>query len=283
MLYNKTNGDEFNEKIEELSERRKILCMGMLLLLIFPVILASKLTMDNLIEEKKINKLFFSGIYDCIKFGNSNEKCIQAWEKSLPSIYRLNKYSSNLLNREKANKVTQDFCQHYTFTADIFYLYGKTIDWSEYDILSSYEKRDKCLPGLKYKSHLPRITPHRNQDNNDTSFNKMIVNAWFEYGLELYQSDKPEKAIATWMFITDKYIDSDNLYLQVKLANALFNIGYIYYELNQPKKAIYYWKKLAERYETSSHPEIIALVGKTWTNLGQVTMNLNNKNHGFRL
>lgn len=105
----------------------------------------------------------------------------------------------------------------------------------------------------------------------------------FEYGLELYQSNNPEKAIVTWQFITDKYIESGNLYLQVKLANALFNIGFIYYELNQPETAIFYWKKLVERYETSSHPEIISLVGKAWTNLGQVTMNLNSKSPGFRL
>ncbi|EAA5922458.1 tetratricopeptide repeat protein [Salmonella enterica] len=280
MLYNKTNHDEFNEKLEELSERRKIRYMGLLLLLIFPAILASKLIMDDFIEKKKTKTVFFSGVYDCIKSGNSSEKCIQAWEKSLPSIYRLHKYSPNLLNREK---ITQDFCQHHAFTTDVFDLYGKTINWSKYYLLPSYVKRENCLPGLKSKSHLPRITPYRYPDNNDTSFNKIIVNAWFEYGLELYQSNNPEKAIVTWQFITDKYIESGNLYLQVKLANALFNIGFIYYELNQPETAIFYWKKLVERYETSSHPEIISLVGKAWTNLGQVTMNLNSKSPGFRL
>ncbi|EDY2871496.1 hypothetical protein GT148_004173 [Salmonella enterica] len=267
---------DYNEEIEERSERRKIMIMALILFLLCPALYGGVYFMDKIIQKSRpVISPLFSSISECVEYGSNITECTQSWSNSLPSFYRLFEHSPSMLknkdNHQKAIDGTGAACKKFFLIVDV-----ASVD-NLYPLYDDEKKGNSCYDMLSNARALLRITPYRSFEQIDNSIKEKISEMWLTIGLKLYQSNQKMKAIQVWKFIEENFADSNNEFFQLKVAEAWFNIGMIYYELGREEQSIFYWKKIGERYKNSTNPAIMVIVSKSAVNMGQVLMLHNNK------
>ncbi|MCU6198638.1 hypothetical protein KWI12_17400 [Citrobacter cronae] len=269
---------DYDEQIEEQSERRKIMIMAFTLLLLCPLLYGGMYLMDKIIQKSRpVISPLFSSISECVEYGSNISECTQSWNNSLPSFYRLFKHSPSMLKDKDSHQkaIDETACKKKLFISDV------AVVGNLYQFNDNEKNGNRCLDILSKAHALLKVTPYRSIEQIDNSFKEKISETWLNIGLKLYQSNQMTGAIQVWKFIEENFADSNNELLQIKLAEAWFNIGIIYYEMGREEQGIFYWKKIGERYKDSSNPAIRAIVNKSAVNIGQVLMLLN-ENSTFR-
>ncbi|ASG90674.1 tetratricopeptide repeat protein [Salmonella enterica] len=267
---------DYDEQIEEQSERRKIMIMALILLLLCPLLYGGMYLMDTIIQKSRpVISPLFSSISECVEYGSNISECTQSWNNSLPSFYRLFKHSPSMLKDSHQKAIDETVCKKNLFIADV------AVVGNLYQLYDSEKNGNRCFDMLSNARALLKVTPYRSIERIDNSFKEKISETWLNIGLKLYHSNQIIEAIQVWKFIEENFADSNNDFLQIKLAEAWFNIGMIYYEIGREEQSIFYWKKIGERYTDSPNPAIRAIVSKSAVNMGQVLMLLN-ANSTFR-